>query len=1427
MRIFHKLLIGFLLISVMIWVVGFFAIHIFQKTRQKTIEGFTVALADRVLEEVSHEVHSNLLRLGARTKGDTLQRTLQASNKAFEEMKGREKYIDQMDREWISAPQDRVTPFMQQILDLPVSISFRQEQNFYLESLGYPVFSEIFVTNRFGVLAGASGKTTDYRQNDENWWKEAWGKGSFQGKPEFDESSKTFSITLASRVKNQLGEPIGVFKGSLDLKDVSSLLKLTENEMLFKSTRLFLLDSTGRYVFPPEKFGEEMEPFLKAQFLGRGENESEKIVSLKAGDGRRHLFNLNVSSKAKDLGTPWSLLVSYDEDEVFEPNKKVENFVFVVAGAATLLSFLIGLFLSMSFSRPLEKLRRAADRFGAGDLSAKIGVFSRDEFGSVARDFELMAESLRNKTTSIENLDREIEERKLLEKISLENALFLQKLMDAIPAPVFYKDVSGVYIGANRAFEKFFGISQKELVGKKVGELFPPEVARIYEERDAELLALPGIQVYETLVKDATGESRNIVFHKATFNGPTGEAQGIIGVIMDITLRKRAEKMTRESESQLKEAQRVAHVGSWTYDLQREQIVFSEEMFRIYGLDPGGAAPTFQETQKMMHPEDWERMTAAIRKSEATGEGYELELRITRKNGDARVIFSRANVQQDANGKAVQLVGISQDITDRKRAEEALRESEKRFMDVLYAAQDAILLIDGDTFVDCNEAAARMLGYPTREEFLMSHPSKLSPDRQPDGRDSFEKANEMMEMAMAQGFHRFEWVHRKASGEDFPVEVSLTPIAIHGKTMLHCLWRDMTELKRIEKAIRESELRYRTLVENLPGVVFRRRNDENSSVEYLSEEILNLTGYPASDFINNQVRTYESVIHPDDREKVADAVHEGALKKEPYVVEYRILSADGSIKWVYEKGKAVFSADGSSAYREGAIFDMTEERSAEQRVRQLSQAVEQSPSCVVITDKAGNIEYVNQRFSELTGYSSGEVLGKNPRILKSGEQPSSLYKDLWATILDGKDWQGQFCNKKKNGELYWEHVHIAPIRDEKGEISHFVAVKEDITYRRQIEEQLRHSLRMEAVGRLAGGIAHDFNNMLTVINGYSGYLMTKMKPEDPHFDKVREIRDAGDCAATVVRQLLNLSRKEAPKPQLIRVADVTQKMERMINRLLGEGIEFKAETRSGAGFVKMDPGQMEQVLLNLLVNAREAMPEGGVLTLTADRVRMEEIQEELMPAKKRTGDFIRVTVKDAGVGIDPAIKSRVFEPFFTTKKRGMNTGLGLSIVCGIVEQAGGAISFESQVGRGTTFRVYLPVAEGVEDLQGGSDAELPKGRGKILLVEDETQVREFALQVLRERGYDVRAVKGGDEALAMLAEDPGRKYDLLLTDLTMPKMNGKELAIQIRKNIPDLKVVFMSGYSEQMVADMKNSGFLQKPFSHGQLSVKVWSVLGR
>lgn len=1304
MSIFQKLLLSFLALVLLLWIVAFSAISIIHKTLTHSAEQEALFSAKLLMRGVDEDIQDELSRMRIRMQDPNLLALLRDSNETFDKTPDVRATIDQTDQAWGAAPQDAPIPIMNEILNQPFSEELRHKSRSAEELYGYPVFDEIFVTNRYGANVAMTGRTTDYRQDDESWWKEAWEKGKSVEEVESHASTKTYAVPLAVRIEDKQGVPLGVAKGVLNIRQVLDFLDENRERQHFKKTRVLLLDSRQRIIYPLPQFGKEV-PSSWRDCAGGNPDKVQECVGVIKGMGGAPKFVAHVASRgyADYPGLGWSLVLENDVREVLAPLKAIEVFLLGIAAFATFLALLLGTVFSRKFSESLGKLDFAAGRYAEGDFAAKVDIVSKDEFGKVARGFEVMAQRLRNSTTSIWELQQEIERGERLQKVLRENEEKLRVITSAVQAAILMTDVSGKIIFWNDAANRMFGYDVSKTLGVPMLSLIVPESAReIYERDTLERLKSGEIGSEEKVLERVAMRKDGSEFPVEVSLAPVTlyKENCLVWIIRDITERKRAEENLARLNLKHKIILQSAAEGILGLDLEGNHTIVNDAAAKMLGYkaeeilgQPSHSLWHHTRPDGSPYPREKCQIYASFREGMMHHVSDEV---FWRKDGTCFPV-EYTSMPLYEQGKVVGAVVTFVDITERKRAEAMLLESEKRFLDVLYASPDAILLIDGDKFVDCNEATARMLGYATREEFLMTHPSELSPPKQPDGRNSFDKANEMMKGAFAEGFNRFEWTHKKASGENFPVEVSLTPISMHGKNVLHCLWRDLTEIKK-----------------------------------------------------------------------------------------------------------------------------------AETKIRQLSQAVEQSPSCVVITDKDAKIEYVNKKFTELTGYTLNEVLGQNPRVLKSGETPPEYYKDLWNTILSGQEWRGQFVNKKKNGELYWEFATIAPIRDAHGNIAHFMALKEDITYRRQIEEKLRHSLRMEAVGRLAGGIAHDFNNMLTVINGYSGYMMGKMKPEDPHYDKICLIREAGDCAATIVRQLLNLSRKEAPKPQLIRIDEAIKKIEHMIGRILGDDIQFLETHAPDADFVKMDPGQMEQVLLNLLVNAREAMPAGGTLTVTTDLVRMEEIHEELKPSQKRKGEFIRIMVQDTGAGIDPSLRARIFEPFFTTKKRGMNTGLGLSIVCGIIEEAGGSISFESQLGRGTTFRLYLPRAKGENDSKGRVFLEdLPPGHGKILLVEDESPVREFALQVLRERGYDVRVAHGGEEALAMLADDPGKKIDLLLTDLTMPKMNGKDLVIQVRKQFPDLKVIFMSGYSEQAVAEMKDTCFLQKPFSHRALAMKVWEVLGR
>jgi two-component system cell cycle sensor histidine kinase/response regulator CckA len=502
---------------------------------------------------------------------------------------------------------------------------------------------------------------------------------------------------------------------------------------------------------------------------------------------------------------------------------------------------------------------------------------------------------------------------------------------------------------------------------------------------------------------------------------------------------------------------------------------------------------------------------------------------------------------------------------------------------------------------------------------------------------------------------------------------------------------------------------------------------------------------------------------------------------------------------------------------------------AEEELRKLSRAVEQSPSLVMITDTDGNVEYVNPRFTQITGYTAQEIVGHNPRLLKSGQTTSEEYEQLWQTITDGGEWHGELYNKKKNGEFYWVSVCISPIRDSAGNITHFLSIQEDITERKQLEEQLRLAQKMEAIGRLTAGIAHDFNNLLTIINGFANLVLQELSYDDPLREMVDKISGSGQHATNLVRQLLTFSRKQIVELKVLDLNDVVRHMDKMLERIIGEDIDLKTSLSPGLWSVKADRAQLEQVIVNLVINARDAMPRGGRLTIGTDNVGLSDgyVAGRL---GMQPGEYVLLTISDTGVGMSKEVRARIFEPFFTTKGMGQGTGLGLSTVYGIVKQSGGNILVYSEEGQGTTFKIYLPQSKETHPSRSGPEtpAEMPPGSETILLVEDAEGVRNLASSVLGMQGYTVLEAQDGQEALQRVANSASPIH-LLLTDVVMPGISGKALAEQLIQSQPNLKVLYMSGYTDNAIAHHgvldPGTAFLQKPFGPVALARKVREVL--
>jgi two-component system cell cycle sensor histidine kinase/response regulator CckA len=511
-----------------------------------------------------------------------------------------------------------------------------------------------------------------------------------------------------------------------------------------------------------------------------------------------------------------------------------------------------------------------------------------------------------------------------------------------------------------------------------------------------------------------------------------------------------------------------------------------------------------------------------------------------------------------------------------------------------------------------------------------------------------------------------------------------------------------------------------------------------------------------------------------------------------------------------------------------------EQQSAEHSLRKLSRAVEQSADMIMITDLHGIIEYVNPAFEILTGYHRDEMCGKTPRILKSGEQGVEIYQGIWKTILAGKAYRGILTNRKKNGELYYVEESICPVRDAGGQITHFISNGRDLTERLRLEAQVLQSQKMDAIGNLAGGVAHDFNNLLTIITSYAELALDTVPRDSPLESKIQEILLAARRAAELTRQLLAFSRKQ---PQALRVADLNQVIGRIANtlpRLIGEDIEFTFLRGEGLGRVRVDPMQIEQVLMNLAANARDAMPQGGHFRIETSDVRITKVGDDRSPRKQEAlpaGRYALVTISDDGAGIPPKHLPHIFEPFYTTKPAGKGTGLGLATVYGIVKQNKGFIWASSERRMGTVFKLYLPCLGRRDNSSAAEEAKneaVTGGSETILVVEDEQAVRRATTEFLTQQGYKVLEAKDGIDALSVSKKHLAPIH-LLFTDVVMPNMSGGQLAKEMAQLRPETKLLFVSGYAGKTVLDHKvldvETNFLQKPYSLKQLSLKIRHAL--
>ncbi len=791
------------------------------------------------------------------------------------------------------------------------------------------------------------------------------------------------------------------------------------------------------------------------------------------------------------------------------------------------------------------------------------------------------------------------------------------------------------------------------------------------------------------------------------------------------------------------------------------------------------------------------------------------------------------------------LAGRARQAVHRERMLRLLSESEARYRTLFESASDAILLLENGRFVDCN-ARTLVIFACSREAILGHSPLDLSPATPHEGTPSAAEVKARLDAALAGDSQAFEWLIARGDGSLFDAEVTLNRVDVSGGTFVQAIVRDVTErrrLRRVQAALYEISQLASTagsldeLYASIHMVIGRLMEARNLYISLYD---------PASDRLSfpyfvDEIDQTPAPIAPGRgltgyvlRSGMPLLATAGALAALVERGEVEPLGAP-SVDWLGVPLKlgdetigvlAVQSYSGTVHYGEAEtqilsyvstqVAQAINHKRAELAMQRLATAVEYAAEMIVITDTRGTIEYVNPAFERITGYSRAEAIGQNPRMLSSGRQDDAFYRVLWQTIGGGGAWSGRLVNRRKNGTCYEEEMSIAPVRDDLGRIVNYVAVKRDVTREAALQQQLNESQRMETIGRLASGVAHDFNNLLQAMISHVELLSAPNLDKERLLEVKAELDDQIRRGAALTRQLLLFSRRESAKREWLDVNEVIRRAGRMLRHLVRENIALELGLQVEPLPVEADRGELDQVLMNLVVNASDSMPEGGAISL-------------------RTGSedhSVWLEVADTGSGIPEEILPRIFEPFFTTKSREKGTGLGLAVVHGIVSSLRGNVGVQSRVGSGTQVRIVLPRAGSATPpapAAATAGDEAPVGQGEwVLVVEDEAAARQGLLRILTMLGYRTVAVGTAEEALALPSEPA---FDLLLTDLVLPGMQGGELMQRLTERWTALEAIVMSGYTDdEAIRERIGRGtvrFLQKPFGVTTLAREVRQALDR
>lgn len=792
--------------------------------------------------------------------------------------------------------------------------------------------------------------------------------------------------------------------------------------------------------------------------------------------------------------------------------------------------------------------------------------------------------------------------------------------------------------------------------------------------------------------------------------------------------------------------------------------------------------------------------------------------KITHKKCGKVIEMSSALVIGDGNKEY--LVHIARDITDRIKTEKNLQESEERFSLAFRASPDAVNInrLQDGLYVEVNNGFTELTGFTADD---VQGKTSFEIDIWNNPADRKKLINALQDKGYCENL---ETTFRRKDGSLTIGLMSARVINLKKVPHVISITRDIKHIRRLESEVLEQKMLFETMFNAIAdGIVI---TDTYRNIMVANQGMTKTFGYRPEELIGRS--TLMLYADPENyHESGTNFFNAGASPNDQFFISY-YSHKSGQVFTGETFGVKLYNNDGKWIGNLGIMRDITERQKMTSERNRLAAAIEYTSDMIVITDETGIIQYVNPAFESVTGYTSKEVIGQTPWFLNSGEQDEQFCQGLWDTISTGHNFNGRVVNKRKDGTLFTEEATISPICDAEGQVLNYVAVKRDITEKISLETQFQHAQKLEALALLTGGVAHDFNNILSVIIGYAEMALEKVDSGNQLGRDLEHILDAGKRSASIVRQLLAFSRQQTISPKVIDINITIEEILKMLNRLMGEKISLSWKPGGQLLNIKIDPTQLDQILANLCVNAKDAIDGDGNITIETTMVTVDD--------KKHTGggglaqkEFILLSVSDDGCGMDKDTQEKIFEPFFTTKKLKQGTGLGLSTVYGIIKQNYGFINVRSEPYVGSTIEIYLPACKDVQEIVEAQPKVRERGKNEtVLLVEDDAALLRMAKMMLEGQGYTVLCASSASEAI-QISEIQSEEIQLLLTDVILPEMNGNELSRLLQKRYEKLKVLFMSGYTANVIArdGVLDDGvhFLQKPYSINELLSKVRKVL--